>query len=201
MQKWQITSSKTLVDDKWLKLRVNSCVTPVGGKVDTYYVLEPNDWANCVVIDADNKLIMVRHYRHPVRDFLLEFVSGGIEKDDPSPAIGIKRELEEEIGYTGDEIYQTGVSYPNPGLQTNKVYSFLAIGGTCSQEPQLEAGESLSVEKIPLLELIESIENPKPGIIYQAMHIVALHFALSFIKKSPLDSLQDIKKILADAND
>jgi ADP-ribose pyrophosphatase len=200
MQKWQTTSSKTLVDDKWLKLRVDSCATPTGGKVDAYYVLEPNDWANCVVIDADGNLIMVRHYRHPIQDFLLEFVSGNLEKDDPSPADGIKRELAEEIGYVGGEVYQTGVSYPNPGLQTNKVYSFLAIGGKCSQDPQLEAGETLSIEKIPLAKLIQSIENPEPDVIYQAMHIVSLYAALSFINKSSLDSLQDIKKHLAHAN-
>jgi ADP-ribose pyrophosphatase len=200
MQKWHTTSSKTLVDDKWLKLRVDSCITPAGGKVDAYYVLEPIDWANCVVIDSDNNLIMVRHYRHPINDFLLEFVSGGIEKDDPSPVVGIKRELGEEIGYVGGEVYQTGVSYPNPGLQTNKVYSFLAIGGKCSQDPQLEVGESLSIEKTPLTKLIESVENPEPGVIYQAMHIVSLYAALSFIKKSSLASLQDIRQILAHAN-
>jgi hypothetical protein len=101
MQKWHTTSSKTLVDDKWLKLRVDSCITPAGGKVDAYYVLEPIDWANCVVIDS---------------------------------------------------------------------------------------------------ELIESVENPEPGVIYQAMHIVSLYAALSFIKKSSLASLQDIRQILAHAN-
>lgn len=198
MEKWQTTSSKTLINDKWLKLRVDSCVTPTGGKVNTYYVMEPNDWANCVVIDADANLVMVRHYRHAIHDFLLEFVSGGIEKDDSNPSTGIKRELEEEIGYVGGEIYQTGVSYPNPGLQTNKVYSFLAIGGQCSQQPKLEAGESLAIEKIPLVELIESVENPERGVIYQAMHIVSLYAALSFIKQSSVDSLQSIKRELAD---
>ncbi len=196
MEKWKTTSTKTIVDDKWLRLRADSCVTPAGGVVDTYYVSEYNDWANCVVIDSENNLIMVRHYRYPINDFLLEFVSGGIEKHDPSPTVGIKRELEEEIGYVGGEIYQTGVSYPNPGSQTNKVYSFLAIGGNCSQEQQLEAGESLVIEKIALNKLIESMENPEPGVMYQSMHITSLFFALSFIRRSPLSSLQELRKAL-----
>jgi len=66
MEKWQTTSSKTLVNDKWLKLRVDSCVTPAGGIVPTYYVLEYGPWANCVVIDTDNNLIMIRQYRHGI---------------------------------------------------------------------------------------------------------------------------------------
>jgi ADP-ribose pyrophosphatase len=200
MQKWKTASSKTIVDDKWLKLRVDSCVTPAGGKVDAYYVMEPNDWANCVVLDSDGDLIMVRHYRHPIRDFVLEFVSGRIEKDDPSPLAGIKRELEEEIGYVGGEIYQTGVSYPNPGLQTNKVYSFLALGGACSKQPQLEVGESLSVERIALTKLVESIENSGFGETFQAMHIVSLYAALAYVKKSSLPSLRDVQKLCARAD-
>src|SRR6266536_6547249 len=153
MEKWKTTSSKTIVDDKWLKLRVDSCVTPAGGVVPAYYVLEYGDWANCVVLDADNELIMIRQYRHGIDDFVLEFVAGGVEKDDSSHEEGIKRELEEEIGYVGGQIYQTGISYPNPGSQTNKVYSFLAVGGSCSNKQQLEDGESLFVEKKSLEEI------------------------------------------------
>ena len=101
MEKWKTTSSKTIVDDKWLKLRADSCVTPTGGVVETYYVAELPAWANCVVVDLENNLVMVRHYRYGVDEYLLEFVSGVIEKDESSPAVGIKRELEEEIGYVG----------------------------------------------------------------------------------------------------
>jgi ADP-ribose pyrophosphatase len=164
LEKWKITKSKTLVDDRWLKLRADSCITPAGGIVDTYYVAELPIWANCVVVDPENNLIMVRHYRHGIEEYLLEFVSGAIDKSDISPMAGMKRELEEEIGYVGGEIYQTGVSYANPGFQTNKVYSFLAIGGDCTKEQQLEAGESLSIEKVPLNELIQSMENQEAGV-------------------------------------
>jgi 8-oxo-dGTP pyrophosphatase MutT (NUDIX family) len=198
MEKWQTTSSKTLVDDRWLKLRVDSCVTPEGGAVPTYYVFEYSDWANCVVIDADNELIMIRQYRHGINDFVSEFVSGGIEKDDPSNEDAIKRELEEEIGYVGGKIYRTGVCYPNPASHTNKVHSFLAVGGSCSKEQQLEAGESLTIEKRTLDSVLKSLENPDSGEIYQSLHITSLFFALNFIRNSSLDSLQELKKELKD---
>lgn len=44
---------------------------------------------------------MVKHYRHGVDEFVLELVSGGIEESDDSPTEGMRRELAEEIGYTG----------------------------------------------------------------------------------------------------
>jgi 8-oxo-dGTP pyrophosphatase MutT (NUDIX family) len=163
VEKWKTTSSKPLINDNYLKLRVDSCVTPAGGVVPAYYVLEYGPWANCVVIDADNNLIMIRQYRHPIDDFVQEFVAGFIEPADPSPQDGIKRELEEEIGYTGGHIYQTGISYANPGNQTNKIYSFLAVGGNCSKDQQLEAGETIAIEKVPLDELLKKSRRPEFG--------------------------------------
>jgi 8-oxo-dGTP pyrophosphatase MutT (NUDIX family) len=197
MEKWETTSSKILVEDKWLKLRIDSYVTPAGGEVPAYYVLEYGDWANCVVIDSDNQLIMIRQYRHGIDDFVPEFVAGGIEKEDPTPEIGMKRELEEEIGYVGGELYRTGISYPNPASQTNKVYSFLAVGGSCSQNQKLEAGETITIEKVPLEELLKNLENPDSEVIYQSLHIAALFFALNFINKSSLESLRELKAKLA----
>lgn len=129
MKKWQTTDSKILVEDRWIKLRADTCITPEGHTIAPFYVLEYSDWANCFVLDDNNDVIMVKHYRHGIDDFVLELVSGGIEKDDHSRIEGMRRELAEEIGYTGGEMYQTGISYPNPANQTNKVYSFIAIGG------------------------------------------------------------------------
>lgn len=82
------------------------------------------------MIDDDNNIIMAKHYRHGVDEFVLELVSGGIEESDDSPTEGMRRELAEEIGYTGGDIYRTGISYPNPSSQTNKLHSFIAIGGS-----------------------------------------------------------------------
>ena len=162
-----------------------------------YYVLEYDDWVNCVVIDSKNELIMIRQYRRGIDGYVSEFVAGQIEKDDPSPEKGIKRELEEELGYVGGEIYQTGVSYPNAASHTNKVHSFLAVGGDCSQEQRLEAGESLVIERCSLEEVLKNLEDPNSEVVYQSMHITSLFFALNFIRKSSLDSLQELKGKLA----
>jgi ADP-ribose pyrophosphatase len=198
MEKWQIASSKTLVRDKYLTIRVDTCIAPTGGTVDPYYVFEYGNWANCVVFDKNGDLIMIRQYRHGINDFVSEIVAGGLEKDDPSPEAGIRRELEEEIGYVGGSIYQTGISYPNPGSQTNKVYSFLAVGGECSKEPSHEVGESITIEKHSLGEVMDNLGNLNSGIIYQSMHITSLFSALIFIKSSSLKPLQELMTKLSE---
>jgi 8-oxo-dGTP pyrophosphatase MutT (NUDIX family) len=194
MKKWQTTDSKIVVEDRWIKLRADTCTTPDGHTISPFYVLEYPDWANCFVLDDNNDVIMVKHYRHGASDFVLELVSGGINKDDSSHAEGMRRELAEELGYAGGEIYQTGISYPNASSHSNKLYTFIAIGGSCNAEQMLEAGETLQVQKLSFTDFAKHINGS--GITYHSLSLASILLAMNFIKKSDLDSLQDLKKLL-----
>ena len=63
---------------------------------------------------------MLRHYRHGVREYLMEFIGGGVEEGE-SPEEAVRREVKEETGYTGGLIYYVGTSYPNPANHTTAV--------------------------------------------------------------------------------
>ncbi|HSW77329.1 MAG TPA: NUDIX hydrolase [Candidatus Chromulinivoraceae bacterium] len=190
--KWTIDSSKYIVNDRFLKLRVDSCTIPQGGKVGTYYVLELDDWVNCIAIDSDDNVIMLRHYRHGVQKHLMEFIGGGMEKTDASPEAAAKRELEEETGYTGGSLYHVGTSYPNPANHTNQVHTFLAVGGKISQDQNLEVGETITLEKIPFKTVIKQMS--KPGAVYPAIYLAALFHAMNFIRASENPALAHLKK-------
>lgn len=111
------------------------------------------------MVDENSDVLMVLHYRHGIDEYLPELVSGGVEGHDISPEEGIKRELEEELGYTGGEIHHIGTNYPNPANHTNKVHSFIAIGGSCSQAQKLEKGEDLQIIKVSLKKLADELET------------------------------------------
>lgn len=194
LKMWEINNSKYLMESKFMKLRVDSCTTPEGGKVDTYFVIECGDWVNCLAIDSDGNAIILKHYRHAARTYVTELVSGSIEPKDTSPEAAIRRELEEETGYTGGTLYSIGIGYPNPASQTNKVYSFLVVGGAISREQNLESGESLLVEKIPLATLLDQMRGQRA--MYQSMHIATMFYATSFIQTSTEPSLEKLKKNL-----
>lgn len=188
---WTIDNSEYIVNDRYLKLRRDSCTTPQGGKVDTYYVLELADWVNCIAIDKDNNVMMLRHYRHGIQKYLMEFIGGGIETTDPSPEFAAKRELEEETGYTGGTLHHVGSSYPNPANHTNQVHTFLAVGGGIDRDQNLEVGETITVEKVPFKTVIE--EMSKPGSVYPAIYITALFHAMNFIRASDDPALEHLK--------
>ena len=188
---WTIDSSEYIVNDRFLKLRADNCTTPQGGKVNKFYVLEYGDWVNCIGIDDEDNVMMLRHYRHGVQRYLMEFIGGGIEAGEQPEAAAI-RELEEETGYTGGSVFHVGTSYPNPANHTNQVHTFLVVGGKISQEQNLEVGETIHVEKIPFKTVIE--EMSKPGAVYPALYITALFHAMNFIRASDDPTLEHLKK-------
>jgi 8-oxo-dGTP pyrophosphatase MutT (NUDIX family) len=191
---WTIDKSEYIVDDKYLRLRADSCTTPQGGKVERYYVLELRDWVNCIAIDTDGNVIMLKHYRHGVRKYLSEFVGGVIEEIDISPEMAARRELEEETGYTGGMLYHVGTGYPNPAINTNKVHTFLAVGGKIDRDQNLETGETITVEKISFKKVIEQMSAP--GAEYPYIYVAALFHALNFIRRSDDPALAYLKKLI-----
>lgn len=192
LEKWKLTGTEYLVSEDFLSLRVDSCLTPAGHWIERHYILEFRDWANCLVIDDVGDVVVVRHYRHGAGDYVLELVGGTLDPGE-QPIEGMKRELEEELGYVGGEIFPIGVSYANPATQNNKVYSFLAVGGRCSQPQQLEPGETLFIEKYPFSQFIEIVSDQGSGAIYQSMHMGAVFFALNFIRRSSMEALKEFK--------
>ncbi|MDX2775785.1 NUDIX hydrolase [Streptomyces caniscabiei] len=188
---WAIDSSDYVINDRYLKLRRDSCTTPHGGKVDAYYVLELKDWVNCIAIDSDDNVMMLRHYRHGVQKYLMEFIGGGMEEGE-SPEEAVRREVKEETGYTDGLIFHVGTSYPNPANHTNKVHTFLVVGGKMSQNQNLEVGETLHVEKIPFKTVIE--EMSKSDSVYPAIYLAALFHVMNFIRSSNDPALQHLKK-------
>ena len=168
---WTIDTSEYIVNDKYLKLRADSCTTPAGAKVEKYYVLELADWVNCIAIDDLDNVIMLQHYRHGLQKYLLEFIGGTMDATDISPEAAIRREVAEETGYTGGVFYLVGTGYPNPANHTNKVHSFLAIGGTINQKQNLETGETLTVQKVPFKDIVQQMRTPDAT--YHSLYIAA----------------------------
>ena len=114
----------------------------------------------CVLpIDDDLNCYMVRQFRSPFEELLLEVPAGKLEPGE-EPLSCATRELLEETGFEASEITSFGGMIASPGYDSEVIWLFMARG--LKQKGQkLDEGEFLNVENIPLLELFKLAEDGK----------------------------------------
>ncbi len=122
-----------------------------------------------VPLFEDGTVALVRQYRHPAGDYLLEIPAGSLE-DGEDPLTGAKRELEEEIGVTAANLERIAEFYVSPGFLTEKMYVFLATELTETGQ-QLEDDELIEIQRIPLT---EAAHLARTGQIQDAKTIIGL---------------------------
>jgi 8-oxo-dGTP pyrophosphatase MutT (NUDIX family) len=173
--KWKILSSEYLFNDLWFKVRKDICETPSGKIINPYYVYEFPEWATAVALTDDNKVIMVRQYRHSIGEVIVELPGGCVDDTDKDLQTAIARELLEETGYTFTSYESLGKISPNPSTNTNWMHMFLARGGKKVGEQKLDHNEEIIVELYSIDELKNLVKKNE---IVQAMHVTCILYAL-----------------------
>ena len=112
----------------------------------------------CVAaLTAQNEILLVRQFRYPYKEVLLELPAGKLEKgEDPFEAA--KREQLEETGTTGDKYVSLGDLYPTPGY-CGEIIRIWACRVDQNVEQNLDEDEFLEVERIPLKKAVEMVLN------------------------------------------
>ncbi|MES2064508.1 MAG: NUDIX hydrolase [Bacteroidota bacterium] len=171
---WSTLSSTYIHKGPWATLRSDKCEMPDGTIVADYYVLEYPNWANAVALTEDNKILMVRQYRHAANIVSLE-IPGGVIEDGENPEEGMRRELLEETGYAFNEVELISTVYANPSTANNKTFCYLAKGGKKVQEQKLDEHERIVVEEYTIAQVKQLLADNK---IAQALHCTGLFYAL-----------------------
>jgi len=81
--------------------------------------------ALAVPVTAEGKLVLVRQYRFAIQGRILEFPAGTLEANE-DPQETIKREIEEETGYSAQKWRKLGEFFLAPGYSDEIIYAFLA---------------------------------------------------------------------------
>ena len=181
---WRILSSKSLIQDRWIDVRADRCLTPSGAEISPYYVLTYPDWVHVVALTRQQDLVLVKQYRHAAGRGFLELPAGVMETTDPNPEAAARRELSEETGYVSDRWLHVASLYPNPAMQTNRVHTFLALDAVAQDRQRLEAGEEgLSAMTVPVSDVLDALRD---GILGQATHVSSLLLAARLMERTPV---------------
>jgi 8-oxo-dGTP pyrophosphatase MutT (NUDIX family) len=180
-QVWEILSSKYVVRDRWLTLRADDCRNADGQVIAPYYVLEYPPWVNVLALTPEHNVVLIKQYRHGIRQVILELPGGAVDEQDASILDAAQRELREETGYVAEEWRETGSFCASPSNHTNLAHCYLAFGARYVAEPQRESSEHIEVA---LLSLDEFLERAYHGELRHSHHVAALFLALRALGKS-----------------
>jgi 8-oxo-dGTP pyrophosphatase MutT (NUDIX family) len=168
---WKVLTSEYVARKTWYTVRVDRVELPNGTVIPEYWVSEYVPWVNVVALTPDDRVVLVRQYRHGLGQVHYEIPAGTTDPGDPSFEAGARRELLEETGYGGGRWSLLTTLSANPALQNNLAYTFLAEGVTLQRTPSPEASEDLRVHLVPLSDIEGLIDS---GGFVQALHIAPL---------------------------
>ena len=174
----KVISSEEIYRGRAVSLKREEVLLSSGKKIYRECVIHRGASAIIPVKD-DGKIILVKQYRHPVKEVLLE-VPAGTLKPGEDPLECAARELEEETGYRAGKLTHLLTIYPSPGYSSEKLYIYLAEGLEKSSQ-NLEIDEDISVVEMSLEEALEAIREKK---IVDGKTIAALLYYRLFVESS-----------------
>lgn len=112
-----------------------------------------------LAIDDDDRVLLIRQYRHPVRQREWEIPAGLLDIADEHPLVGAKRELAEEADLGATEWAVLSDYQTTPGGSTEAIRVYLARGlSAVSHAFEREAEEAdMEVRWVPLDDLVEAV--------------------------------------------
>ncbi len=126
-------------------------------------------------------VILTRQFRYPAyvnghHGYLIETCGGLLDKDDPE--IAIRHEIEQETGYSVQNVRKVMEIFMSPGSVTERVYFFVGEYEPDVRDSQggglFDEGEDIGVLEIPFAQAIEMMGN---GEIADGKTVILLQFA------------------------
>jgi ADP-ribose pyrophosphatase len=190
---WKVLESRVTYEDRWLKLRTDRCETPSGRVLQGFHVIELPDWINVIGIDRNRDVILVREYRHGVRELVVGLPSGIVESSDSTPLEGARREMVEETGFGEGRYFPIGSASPNPAIQNNLAHSYLAVDLQGGFQRQLDPGEDIEVIRMPFDRFVRG--SLRGELKLQSIHLAAVQMSLGYLLTQREETLAPLREI------
>jgi ADP-ribose pyrophosphatase len=143
---------KKIYEGRVIQVSVDTVDLPNGVRVPLELVRHPGG-AAAVAIDADDRVCLVRQYRHAAGGYIYELPAGKLEPNE-APEITVRRELAEEAATSASQWESLGAFFSSPGVFTEVIHLYLATGlARAAAKPEFD--EVLQVEWWPLDAAVE----------------------------------------------
>jgi 8-oxo-dGDP phosphatase len=171
---YEVLASEEVFAGRVISLRRDTVAMPGGGDSVREVVHHPGA-VGIVALDDQDRVVLLRQYRHPVGERMWEVPAGLRDADGEPPADTARRELAEEVGLAAERWSLLTSHYPSPGFCDELVQVYLAEGLSEIGKPAdfvVEHEEmDMTVEWVPLADAVQWVFD---GTVRNSLAIVGL---------------------------
>lgn len=183
---WEKIDGRLVADHTIFRVRHDLYRRKSDGLTHEFVVVECPDWVNIVALTRDDRVILVRQFRHGLDNLTWE-IPGGVLEPGESPQEGALRELREETGYLPEHMAAIGIIHPNPAYQMNICHVFLATGCYLAGNQHLDPTEEVELGLFPLGEVLSMVSRGE--ITHSLVLSALLHLLLNRCSPATLTAL------------
>nr|WP_246405839.1 NUDIX hydrolase [Modestobacter versicolor] len=166
-------------------MRKDTVAMPGGGE-SVREVVHHTGAVGVVAIDDEDRVVMLRQYRHPVGEHLWELPAGLRDVDGEPPVETARRELAEEVELSAERWSLLTTHYPTPGFCDERVLLYLAEGLQPADRPEgftVEHEElDMTVERVPLSDAVQWVFD---GTVRNSLAVIGILAAAQLRATAP----------------
>jgi ADP-ribose pyrophosphatase len=132
----KLLSSKEITRNRIFTVTQDRAVDPDGFEIERAIVHHRGS-AVMMAVDEKKRVLLVRQYRLPVRQYLWELPAGTLDPGE-TPLQTARRELIEETGFRARKWTKLAEFYPSPGFLSEKMTIYLATGLTAGEAKPMD---------------------------------------------------------------
>ncbi|TFV69901.1 NUDIX hydrolase [Blastococcus sp. CT_GayMR19] len=182
---YRLLATETVYEGRVISLELATVAMPGGGDSVREIVRHPGAVA-VVAVDDEDRVVLVRQYRHPFGLPLWELPAGLRDADGEPPLETAKRELAEEAQLSAARWSLLTTSYSSPGFCDEQVLIYLAEQLSDADRPEgfvVEHEElDMTVERVPLDDAVQRVFD---GDIRNASAVIGLLAAAQVRSANP----------------
>jgi 8-oxo-dGTP pyrophosphatase MutT (NUDIX family) len=144
LRPWRILSSEYRISTPFLRLRADRVELPNGLVVEDYFVRESRGFSVVFALTEDERVVLVRQYKHGIAQIVLELPAGAIDPDETAAQCA-ERELREETGYGGASFEHVREFLTDPTNSDSRFHLFLARAARPVAQPDPDDTEEIEV--------------------------------------------------------